>query len=165
MVLSSSALTESSVEFIRGYSRILLIIQKSKYIISLPSGRDLSRGFFLSRVLLATIRDKGSFPCPQCLIPKSKLDGLGLRRDISVRVKHFRQLVADKVRIARNAIYNLGKSIRSKAVEDLLKGFSGVPTVVSRSMLAMSDLLTKVSSERICRMPWPNFQPIRYARC
>lgn len=66
---------------------------------------------------------------------KSKLDALGTRRDISVRVKNLRAFMADKVAAARRAIYQLGKSIRSTAVEDLLKSFSGVPTMVSVQML------------------------------
>ena len=37
--------------------------------------------------------------------------------------------MADKVAAARRAIYDLAKSIHSTAVEDLLKSFSGVPTV------------------------------------
>lgn len=66
---------------------------------------------------------------------KSKLDALGTRRDISVRVKNLRAFMADKVAAAQRAIYQLGKSIRSTAVEDLLKSFSGVPTMVSVQML------------------------------
>ena len=38
--------------------------------------------------------------------------------------------MADKVEIARKAIYALGKPIGSAAVEVLLKEFSGVPTEV-----------------------------------
>lgn len=39
--------------------------------------------------------------------------------------------MSDKVATARRAIYGLAKSIRSTAVEDLLKSFSGVPTTVN----------------------------------
>lgn len=86
---------------------------------------------FLNRVLLATIRDKGSCPCPRCLVTKSKLDRLGTHRDDSARLSEFREFMAYKVAAARRAIYDLAKSIRSTVVEDLLKGFSGVPTTVS----------------------------------
>ena len=84
-----------------------------------------------NRVLLATIRDKGSCPCPRCLVTRSKLDRLGTHRDSSVRLSKFREFMADKVDAARRAIYDLAKSIHSTVVEDLLKSFSGVPTVVS----------------------------------
>ncbi|KAF8873129.1 hypothetical protein BD779DRAFT_1613708 [Infundibulicybe gibba] len=73
------------------------------------------------KVLLATIRDKGLCPCPRCLITKSKLDGLGLRRDITTHANNVRQFMAG----------NLARPICSAAVEDLLKSFSGVPTSAS----------------------------------
>jgi hypothetical protein len=47
-----------------------------------------------------------------------------------VRISRFRSYIADKVEIARKAIYVLGKPIGSTAVEALLKEFSGVPTEV-----------------------------------
>ena len=34
-------------------------------------------------VLLATIRNKGLFPCPHCLIPKAKFELLGQVRDLA----------------------------------------------------------------------------------
>ena len=86
---------------------------------------------FLNRVLLANIRNKGLCPCPRCLVSKSELDRLGLRRDISIRIDKFREFMADKVNIARRAIYSLAKPIRGTAVEDLLMSFSGVPTLAS----------------------------------
>jgi hypothetical protein len=85
-------------------------------------------------VLLATIRDKGLCPCPRCLIPKTKLDRLGLRQDVNVRIKQSRTYVAEKVGYARRAIYSLAKPISGTVVENLLKTFSGVPTEVSGSL-------------------------------
>ncbi len=89
----------------------------------------------ISRVLLATIRDKGLFPCPRCLVPKTELQNLGLKRDQANREKNHRLYRLDKVDPARRAIYNHGMSIRSSAVEALLRGFSGVPTLVGASEL------------------------------
>lgn len=43
--------------------------------------------------------------------------------------------MADKVKIARRAIYNLAKPIHSTVVEDLLQSFSGVPTLASILLL------------------------------
>ena len=85
----------------------------------------------MNRVLLATIRNNGLCPCPRCLVSKSELDRLGLRRDVSIRINKFREYVADKVDIARKAIYNLAKSFQSTVVQDLLQSFSGVPTLAS----------------------------------
>ena len=39
--------------------------------------------------------------------------------------------MANQVHIAQRAIYKLAKPIGGKAVEDLLKSFSGVPTMVA----------------------------------
>ena len=83
------------------------------------------------RVLLATIRDKGLAPCPRCLVPKSKLDKLGLVHDMTIRVKQFRQYMTNKVEAARRAIYDFAKPITGVDVERYLKEFSGVPTKVS----------------------------------
>jgi hypothetical protein len=85
---------------------------------------------------LATIRDKGLCPCPRCLIPKSKLDGLGLVHDMTIRVQQFREYMAHKVEAARKQIYGLAKPITGAAVEGLLKDFSGVPTKVSVPFLS-----------------------------
>ncbi|KAL1711752.1 hypothetical protein EV715DRAFT_268357 [Schizophyllum commune] len=80
------------------------------------------------KVLLATIRDGGLCPCPRCLVPKTKLDRLGLVRDMATRVKNARQYLADRVAWARRAIYDLARPIAGKAVEAILKPFSAVPT-------------------------------------
>ncbi|KAJ3750342.1 hypothetical protein DFH05DRAFT_1388622, partial [Lentinula detonsa] len=80
------------------------------------------------KVLLATIRDLGSCPCPRCLVPKSSLDQMGSKRDIKLREKICTFLV-DKVMRARQWIYNEGIKIRGSAVERLLKETSSVPTL------------------------------------
>ena len=80
---------------------------------------------------MATIRDKGLAPCPRCLVAKSKLDNLGLVRDMAIRVSGFRKYMASKVEAARRLIYEFAKPIAGVAVDGLLKEFSGVPTKVS----------------------------------
>lgn len=89
----------------------------------------LSNSF--NRVLLATIRDKGLIPCPRCLMPKTKLDQTGTKRDSNFRLKNVRTYLFDLVRIARNAIYKSAAAIAGTAVNRLLKATSSVPTVVS----------------------------------
>ena len=96
-----------------------------------------------NRVLLATIWDKGLCPCPWCLVTKSKLDRLGTRWDGSVHLSKFWEFIADKVDAAWQAVYDLGKSICSTVVEDLLRSFSGVPTMVS-SNFTTSWLILKL---------------------
>jgi hypothetical protein len=55
-----------------------------------------------------------------------------MRRDVNVRTNSLRKFMTNNVAIARDAIYRLGAGIRSKVIEDLLKNFSGVPTLVSK---------------------------------
>ena len=126
---SSSALMALNGASIREFSPTPPIIQKSEFYFIFQLCHPLTIVF--PRVLLATIRDKGLCPCPRCLVSKAKLDRLGFCRDISIRVDKFRTFMASQVRIARRAIYELAKPIGGKAVEDLLKSFSGVPTMVA----------------------------------
>ncbi|KAI4294255.1 hypothetical protein K525DRAFT_274479, partial [Schizophyllum commune Loenen D] len=81
------------------------------------------------KVLLATIRDGGLCPCPRCLVEKSKLDRLGLRRDMTTRLAKARRVFTDYVIWARNAIYRFAHPIGGKVVEMILKPYSAVPTV------------------------------------
>ena len=84
----------------------------------------------VERVLLATIRDKGLFPCPRCLLPKTSFYRVGLCADISARAATVRQYLVDKISAARDAIYKLGAPIRGAVPERHLKGYSLVPTFV-----------------------------------
>ncbi|KAI0077095.1 hypothetical protein K474DRAFT_1662200 [Panus rudis PR-1116 ss-1] len=83
------------------------------------------------KVLLVSIRDMGSCPCPRCHMPKSEIHHLGQVQDQQFRVDNARQddhARREKVQLARRFIYDLGYGITSKAVEDLLKPQSLVPT-------------------------------------
>ncbi|KAF7292248.1 hypothetical protein MIND_01252200 [Mycena indigotica] len=81
------------------------------------------------KVLLATVRDGGLCPCPRCLVTKKEIHIMGFVRDIKSRMSNARQYLFDKVKSARDFIYNLGLSITSDKVEDLLKETSSVPTI------------------------------------
>jgi hypothetical protein len=54
----------------------------------------------LSRVLLATIRDKGFCLCPRCLMQKDKVDQMGLICDLSARIWLARIYFSNKVQLA-----------------------------------------------------------------
>ncbi|TEB23984.1 hypothetical protein FA13DRAFT_1577104, partial [Coprinellus micaceus] len=82
-----------------------------------------------TRVLLATIRDKGLCGCPRCLIPKEKFQFMGRVRDLHLRVAQSRTFLWERVDVARFFIYKRGHGIKSARVEDLLKETSSVPTV------------------------------------
>ncbi|KAI0076041.1 hypothetical protein K474DRAFT_1685008 [Panus rudis PR-1116 ss-1] len=83
------------------------------------------------KVLLTTIRNLGSCPCPRCKIPKENIPELGMKRDDARRVKQERvndSRFAHNVGLARKNIYVKGVSIKSKFVEHFLAAESYVPT-------------------------------------
>ena len=81
-------------------------------------------------MLIATIRDKGLFPCPRCLIPKASFYRVGLCADMLARVARVRQYLVDKISAARDGIYKLGAPIKGALPERHLKEYSLVPTFV-----------------------------------
>ncbi|KAL4242656.1 hypothetical protein ABKN59_011437 [Abortiporus biennis] len=83
------------------------------------------------KVLLATIRDMGAYPCPWCLVPKSSIHEIGYIRDANwhVDAAHIDDAWRrDKVETARKFIYDQEQGVTSKAVEDQLQEQSLVPT-------------------------------------
>jgi len=84
----------------------------------------------MSRVLLATIRDKGNCPCPRCLVPKEQLNRMGQKQDIKFRLKNQQKFLLNQIQTARRWIYEKAQSITSQVVEHLLKPSSSVPTMV-----------------------------------
>ena len=93
----------------------------------------------ISRVLLATIRNLGSFPCPRCLIPKEKIPEVGTRNDDQRRETQRRvanNSLISKISTARTWIYNEGYRIKAAAVERLLSPMSLLPTVVCPKLLS-----------------------------
>ena len=101
-----------------------------KYV-SLVKCTSLSLSHVISRVLLATIRDRGFCPCPRCFIVGDKIDRMGLVRDLLARIRQARQYFGNHVLLAWEFIYKLGKPVTGAAVERILKAQSLVPTVVS----------------------------------
>ncbi|KAG8741835.1 hypothetical protein FRC12_015532, partial [Ceratobasidium sp. 428] len=92
------------------------------------------------RVLLATIRDKGLCPCPQCLVPMELIHRMGSRSDMQRRIKTLRRdnLRRQKViQRARGLIYDQGKAIGNAEVEALLQPESLVPTENAFSRLLL----------------------------
>ena len=87
------------------------------------------------RVLITTIRDKGLYPCPRCLLPKSSFHHLGfllvLKRRLSCAWTYLREMIC----AARHKIYKLGNPIKGMAVKRILKDKSLVPTLVRQHLL------------------------------
>ncbi|KAG2737333.1 hypothetical protein P692DRAFT_20762048, partial [Suillus brevipes Sb2] len=81
------------------------------------------------KVLIATIKDMGSCPCPRCFVPKALFGFLGLFRDMRDRVASLRVYSLAKVNEARNFIYNWGNTVDGSKVQATLGEGSWVPTV------------------------------------
>jgi hypothetical protein len=86
------------------------------------------------RVLVASIRYRGHCPCPRCVVPKGELSQFGSEVDILQRTSLAR--VENRARRrdieeARRKIYKERRCVNTKFVEELLKGESRVPTLVS----------------------------------
>ena len=82
------------------------------------------------RVLLATVRNRGTCPCPRCLVSKADIHKVGQVRDLRNRLSRARHYVGDAIRLARDFIYKLGQNMAGAAVERLLFDHSWVPTLV-----------------------------------
>ncbi|KAF8960115.1 hypothetical protein BDZ97DRAFT_1922371 [Flammula alnicola] len=123
-----------------------LEVYKHGIVIECPDG--IRRRFYLriftysadypEKVLLATIRNLGSCPCPTCLIPKEKIPEVGQKLDN--RCRTTTRHVDDEchhwtVKIAREFIYEKDKGVKSAAVERLLAKESLVPTTNAFSCL------------------------------
>ena len=70
-------------------------------------------------------------------MPSSTFHRLGFLSDLAARISHARMHFLQKVLDARRAIFNLGKTLKSIAVERILKEKSLVPTMVSVSNLSL----------------------------
>ena len=117
------------------------------------------------RVSLATIRDNGLFPCPRCLVSKSVLHLLGCPGDIAVRVEQARKVLSKLVTKARKLIYKDAKPINGSGVDDLLKEFSGVPTIVRCAPFIPYANIVDGLTECICRTARAEFRSFENAGC
>ena len=104
---------------------MLLITPKSKFMALLLV---YSNGN--CRILLACMKFLGTCPCPRCLITKDKICKLGMKIDRWVHDKKAR--IDDgaccwSIEGAHKAMFDLGRSIASKAVEGAIGAKSLVP--------------------------------------
>ncbi|KJA23581.1 hypothetical protein HYPSUDRAFT_101562, partial [Hypholoma sublateritium FD-334 SS-4] len=82
------------------------------------------------KVLLSSIRNMGSCPCPRCLVPKTSTDQLGTKSDQHQRVTLARKdnpQYRVKISSARDIIYKQNRTVDSNFVDNLLKPESLVP--------------------------------------
>jgi len=85
------------------------------------------------RILIASIRNLGRCPCPRCLVPLDRVGSMGMHRDMAqrrtlIRIDDMKR--QNRVKMAREKIYEKGYVVNSTVVEDLLQGDSLVPTTV-----------------------------------
>jgi hypothetical protein len=103
---------------------------------------------------MASIRDKGLCPCPRCLIPLSRVQNMGMKRDMRQRETLARVDDEDRkrmVRTAREIIYEKNYAVDTTSVEILLQPQSLVPTSVSTKNWYMSP---KQLLMLACRTPF-----------
>ncbi|EFI26951.1 ubiquitin and ribosomal protein S27a [Coprinopsis cinerea okayama7 len=85
---------------------------------------------YLEKALIATIRSLGTYPCPRCLVPKSDMNQAGTGEDKSLRSENPRVDTAErreKVKAAREKIFDQGYAVNSRVVDEELKSNSMVP--------------------------------------
>lgn len=71
---------------------------------------------------------------------------------LRINIRHY---LTAKVKSARTYIYQFGRSIGSKFVEDLLKETSSVPTIVYELPFILSYLVANyIYIEHLCRSAW-----------
>lgn len=85
------------------------------------------------RILIATIRDYGLFPCPRCLIPKDEIFKIGRDDDRRAREELRRADTVERqgrVERVRTDLYENGYAFSGDHVDGALKDGSLVPTKV-----------------------------------
>lgn len=98
------------------------------------------------RILIASIRNMGTCPCPRCLIPLNRVHNMGTTRDMAQRVSLARVDNEQRrytVTAARRVIYDKKYQVNSAAVEKMLRPTSLVPNIVRRiTLYSKLQLLT-----------------------
>ena len=90
------------------------------------------------RIMIATIRDFGLYPCPRCLIPKEEIPKIGTEDDRHTRKELQRADTTerqDRVQQVRRNLYENGYALTGDYVDGYLKEGSMVPTKVRLSTL------------------------------
>ena len=105
------------------------------------------------RALLMSIQDKSICPCPQCLMPKSRFHWLGFLSNLSARISSIHLPFIQKIQDAQQAIYFLGKPLKSSLVEHILKPLSLVLMVVSCFQSGSYATSNDHHHPKLCRMP------------
>ena len=110
------------------------------------------------RIMIATIRDFGLYPCPRCLIQKEDISKIGTDDDRRAREELRRSDTVerrDRVEQARENLYVHGYALTGDYVDGFLKEGSMVPTKVIVAGHALTTSAThhssRTHSHRSCR--------------
>lgn len=106
---------------------------------------SFTHGWISSRILIASIQNLGTCPCPRCLIPLTRVHNIGTNRDMSqqntmarVDNSHRRHNILS----VRRFIYDLNYQVNSAAVEAILRRESWVATQVRTQSILCVFFLT-----------------------
>lgn len=102
-----------------------------------------------TRILISTVRNGGSCPCPRCSVPMAEFDQTATSGDRRKREELRRDPKVQEalVQEAQKLIYEDQKAISNKEVEKLLKPNSWTPVTVSHSLCIKSQLNTQSGTE------------------
>jgi len=118
----------------------------------------LSEYWTVWRIIVATIQDKGNCPCPCCLIPKAKFHCTRFVRNLAARLSQAWTYLVNKIQLAQQAIYVLGRPLKGMMVETILKGESLVPTLV-RMLFVIWCISVKTSQFSLEFFLWATLAP------
>jgi hypothetical protein len=108
----------------------------------------------VARILLATIKNLGLFPCPRCHIAKTDIRGVGKQSDRDLRRDERRptKQLSTMVKKARRAIFK-GSKISGIKVEKLLGSRCHVAVNVSLKLALLAHTVLKWGIECIYKLP------------
>ncbi|KAG2045453.1 hypothetical protein BDR06DRAFT_900654, partial [Suillus hirtellus] len=70
------------------------------------------------KVLIVTIKDMGSCPCPHCLTPKNMFTSLGLCKDMKSHLQNLRIYITTNIVRAREHIYQLRRCLERASTQN-----------------------------------------------
>jgi hypothetical protein len=104
------------------------------------------------RILIATIRNLGMWPCPRCQIPLNRVHNMGMARDMlqretMARVDDMQRRHA--VNAAQRVIYKKNFLVNGALVERMLQDTSLVPTAVHVHLVIAENSLNSLIFHRM----------------
>ena len=114
---------------------------------------------YIIRVLIATIRNNGAYPCIRCLIPKKDFYKLAQLREMRYRLSKAHVDDSERKRLVRKSIKTMEKKrlpVTSESVTGALDFGSMTPVAVSKMELYHNDRNPYSFVERLLQ----SFEPV-----